>query len=136
MKGGATWAFESANIYNAVKELPSSDSAVLAGPRLSALGAWGDLRTTFDQRRSTIAASATMGRTHRYVLERIGRIGVWWNRAKHVIVSFDKAFHALMTDLTNEGNLDETLVVVAAASRAGKSTASRTKSPVAPPRTR
>lgn len=41
----------------------------------------------------------------------------WNNFSAHkddLVPPFDRAFHALMTDLTNEGKLDETLVVVAA----------------------
>lgn len=86
LAGGIAWAFESANIYQAVWRNPNSTSAKLANPAFSALGGWGFQKASFDKDRSTIYANTSMGRVTSYSLERIGRIGVLWNLAKHVVV--------------------------------------------------
>jgi hypothetical protein len=86
LDGGADWGFESVLVYESLWRRPVSDQGQLGGLALSALGGWGEQRASFDNRRTTIAASTAMGRTHHYVLERVGRIGAFWNRAKHVIV--------------------------------------------------
>lgn len=91
LEGGAIWGFESNNVYNAVmrkngKPNPESDGAEISEPYFSSLGGWGHVKAPFDKKRSTIYGDAAMGRTYQYKLERIGRIGVFWNLAKHVIV--------------------------------------------------
>ncbi|HEX8210823.1 MAG TPA: hypothetical protein VF584_11655 [Longimicrobium sp.] len=86
LAGGVAWPFESTNIYNAVWRVPTSDEAEVAQPRFSALGGWGSQKVSFDNRRTTIHASVAMGRTFYQATERIGRIGVFWNRAKHVVI--------------------------------------------------
>lgn len=90
LKGGVTWGFESRNIYQAVlrptDKWPRSSGAEMKEMRLSTLGGWGHQTAAFDNWRTKILADVSMGRTYSYTLERIGRIGVWWNRAKHVIV--------------------------------------------------
>src|SRR5262249_37508702 len=78
--------FESRNIYNKVRAAPLSDDGLLARPYLSALGGWGYQRASFDNKRTRIYSDTAMGRTFYYSVERIGRIAVFWNRAKHVIV--------------------------------------------------
>ncbi|MEM9293918.1 MAG: hypothetical protein AAGD01_19725 [Acidobacteriota bacterium] len=89
--GGVSWGFESANIYEAVMggqndPWPASVEAELADLRLSALGAWGHQMSSFDQGKTALYADVSMGRTFAYRVERIGRIGVFWHRAKHIIV--------------------------------------------------
>jgi hypothetical protein len=92
LRGGTTWGFESRNIFTAVtRPNPNtgkieSNTARLIDPQFSSLGGWGNVRATFDNNRSAIYGDASMGRTYSYTLERIGRIGCFWNIAKHVIV--------------------------------------------------
>lgn len=92
LKGGVTWGFESRNVYQAVVRegpadtWPKSSGAEMKETRLSALGGYGHQMAAFDNWRTKILADVSMGRTYSYTLERIGRIGVWWNRAKHVII--------------------------------------------------
>lgn len=95
LKGGVTWGFESRNVYQAVlrpsfenteKKWPRSGGAEMRDTRFSALGGYGHQMSAFDNWRTKILADVSMGRTYSYTLERIGRIGVWWNRAKHVII--------------------------------------------------
>ena len=85
LDGGADWGFESSNVYEEIWRTPS-DGGELAQVYFSALGAWGRQKARFANRKSAIISQAGQGRTHFYSLERIGRIGVFWNRAKHVIV--------------------------------------------------
>lgn len=84
--GGVPWAFESANILLEVYRQPLSESGRLQDLQLSALGAWANQRAAFAQNKSVVDTETTMGRLQRYKLERIGRIGALWHRAKHVIV--------------------------------------------------
>lgn len=92
LKGGVTWGFESKNVYNAVMRVkpgqvnPTTDDAEVNDLYFSAFGGWGSVKAPFDDKKSTIYADVSMGRTYRYKIERIGRISCWWNLAKHVIV--------------------------------------------------
>ena len=86
LKGGFHWGFESGNIYKEFWRNPVSTSGQVSGLRFSALGGWGDQISRFSEDKTSIEARVAMGRTHYYRLERIGRIGVFWNRAKHVIL--------------------------------------------------
>ncbi len=84
--GGIPWAFESANILLEVYARPLSEGGRLTDVRLSALGGWGGQRALFASSKSIIETETAQGRMHRYKLERIGRIGALWHRAKHVII--------------------------------------------------
>lgn len=84
--GGIPWAFESANILAEVYRNPYSDRGRIENVHLSALGAWAGQRAAFAEEKSIIDTEITLGRLQRYKLERIGRIGGLWHRAKHVIV--------------------------------------------------
>jgi hypothetical protein len=84
--GGVPWAFESTNILRSVYRTLDGGGGRARGVHLSALGGWGNQRGLFDEQKTAIETETTMGRVHRYALERIGRIGALWNRAKHVIV--------------------------------------------------
>ncbi|MGJ5065225.1 hypothetical protein [Bradyrhizobium oligotrophicum] len=86
LTGGATWGFESANVYTeTIGKLRSTGGRIVA-PGFTALGGFGKLTAEFANGKTRIGAEVTLGRTHRYVVERLGRIGLVWNRAKHVIV--------------------------------------------------
>jgi len=84
--GGATWGFESNNVYQETIKNPYSTGGRVTAPAFSALGGFGKLTGEFAQGKTRIGAEVAIGRTHRYVVERLGRIGVVWNRAKYVIV--------------------------------------------------
>jgi hypothetical protein len=84
--GGVPWAFESANILRSVYARVDSGGGRIQGVHLSALGGWAHQRALWDQKKTAIDTETAMGRVHRYALERIGRVGALWNRAKHVIV--------------------------------------------------
>src|SRR5207237_10431311 len=81
--------YESVWAHDPVIDTPhlvEATEASLARVYFSALGGWGSQEAKFDNRRQTIAAYVEMGRVSELRIERVGRIGVFWNRAKHVIV--------------------------------------------------
>ena len=87
LAGGVSWGFESANIYDQLLSEPKSfDGSQLSNLFLSSLGGWGNQKAVFNGGLTTIYANVAMGRTYFYSIERIGRIGVFWNLAKHVII--------------------------------------------------
>ena len=92
--GGALAGFEDrAVIMSLIGDRDKGVGGVGAidGLQLSALGAWTKPRAAFNRGLSVISADVQMGRTHEARFERIGRIGVLRNRAKHVIV-YRRAF--------------------------------------------
>ncbi|MDX1952189.1 MAG: hypothetical protein SFY81_08380 [Verrucomicrobiota bacterium] len=96
LRGSYAWAFESRNVYDALwrsendpdPETPHIEAteATLARVFFSALGGWGSQQARFDQDKTTIAAHVEMGRVSELRVERIGRIGMFLNRARHVII--------------------------------------------------
>ncbi len=86
LPGGAGWAFESPNIVQSVYAAPRSNAGRVRDLVLTPLGGYGNVRGLFDNRRTAIEATVALGRTHFFALERVGRIGALWNKAKHVII--------------------------------------------------
>ncbi|HEX9960157.1 MAG TPA: hypothetical protein VGB00_04460, partial [Pyrinomonadaceae bacterium] len=84
LAGSFAWAFESNNVYRQLRRNPRSTAAQLVAPFFSSLGGWGNQKAVFGL--TTIYSDVTMGRVQSINIERIGRIGVFRNRAKHVIV--------------------------------------------------
>lgn len=88
LAGGFHYGFESRAIYKEFwREAFSkgSSSAEIKSPAFSSLGGWGRQTARFAGDKTVIRSTTSMGRTHFYAVERIGRIGVFWNKAKHVI---------------------------------------------------
>ncbi|KMQ64783.1 hypothetical protein ACM46_11170 [Chryseobacterium angstadtii] len=89
LAGGAFYGFEAEVIYKefwkAFLEGKKSTSAEIKNIAFSSLGMWAKQTARFAQDKTIIKNTTTMGRTHFYAVERIGRIGVFWNKAKHVI---------------------------------------------------
>jgi len=85
LRGGVDWGFSSRAIWNESRTGASS-SGLLENVRISALGASGHLRAGFALDKTTVLADAFLGRTFFYSIERVGRIGALWNRAKYVVV--------------------------------------------------
>jgi len=86
LRGGATWGFESKNIYQAVIDNQPSSSARLENFSFSALGGWGKQHANFQNDLTRISADVSMGRAFHYQVERLGRIACFWPLAKHVVV--------------------------------------------------
>ena len=86
LAGGWAWPFESNNILQAVLRDRLSTDAEVNRLYFSALGGWGHEKASFDNGNTTIYTEVAMGRISSITLERRGRISVFFNRAKHVIV--------------------------------------------------
>lgn len=86
LAGGFAWPFESHAVFQGLLRDRASNEATVSNLRFSALGAWGDQKASFDNKRTKIITTTIMGRLSRITVERVGRIGVFWNRSKHVIV--------------------------------------------------
>lgn len=86
LAGGFHYGFESPAIYKEFwREAYHSSSGEVKAPAFSSLGAWAQQVAKFARDKTIIRSVTGMGRTHFYAVERIGRIGVFWNKAKHVI---------------------------------------------------
>ncbi|MBB6600327.1 hypothetical protein [Luteimonas sp. MC1825] len=86
LRGGALWSFESRNVLNMLLLNPVSEGGTLEGIALGVLGGDADQTAAFCNRRVRIISETRGGFVQRLQVEVIGRIAVWWNRAKHVIV--------------------------------------------------
>jgi hypothetical protein len=86
LRGGALWGLESRSLYEDLKKRRDSTAGVLSRPAFSALGGWGHQKAVFDRGLTTIYSDTALGRVFHYSVERLGRIGVFWNLAKHVVV--------------------------------------------------
>lgn len=88
LAGGAVYGFESAGIYREfLREVLArgSSSGEVKGLAFTSLGGYGRQTARFASDKTVIKSDTNLGRTHFYAVERIGRIGVFWNKAKHVI---------------------------------------------------
>ena len=81
--GGVAWAIETANILGEIYVQGTSNDGQIGNVHLSALGGWGNQRAVYGK--SIFETETTMGRLQTYRLERLGRIGGLYNKAKHVI---------------------------------------------------
>ncbi|CAN7463701.1 hypothetical protein [Paraburkholderia hospita] len=86
LAGGYAWPFEMDSLYRGLWRDPVSNLASISGLHFSSIGAWGEQRASFDNKRTNIISTTVMGRLSRLTVERVGRIGVLWNRSRHVIV--------------------------------------------------
>lgn len=87
LEGGFHFGFESYPVYKElVEEWDQSSSGSIENLAFSSVGGWGKQTARFSENKTIIQSTTTMGRTHVYAVERIGRIGVFWNKAKHVIL--------------------------------------------------
>ncbi|MFB6418590.1 hypothetical protein [Bradyrhizobium tunisiense] len=86
LSGGALWAFESRNVLNSLLAAPSSTGGEIERIALSPLGGDADQKAQFRKGIITIISETRNGFVQRQKVEVIGRIGVFWHRAKHVVV--------------------------------------------------
>lgn len=86
LKGGACWGFDQLEIYREFwRHHTRSSSGELRDLAFTSIGGYGKQTARFANDKTTIQSVTSLGRTHYYAVERIGRIGACWNRAKHVI---------------------------------------------------
>ncbi|QOJ24404.1 MAG: hypothetical protein HRU78_12780 [Gammaproteobacteria bacterium] len=86
IRGGLIHTMEFPSELVAVLRGPVSRNGVIENLSFSALGAWGKVSASFDNGRTTFTAEVQYGQASRIVKTRVGRIGVLWNKANHVIV--------------------------------------------------
>ena len=86
LAGGALWPVESANVLRVLLENPVATGGTLDNIALSPTGDSGDQTVHFLNRYATIISETREGRLNRHRVEIMGRIGVLWHRAKHVVV--------------------------------------------------
>lgn len=77
---------EFASELRAVLAAPESREVLIGELSLSVLGATGTIKAAFDEGRTVFEAEVADGQLTRSIKTRVGRIGVAWNRAIHVIV--------------------------------------------------
>jgi hypothetical protein len=70
----------------AVLRSPKSTTGFIESLAFSTLGASGNGSISFDEGRTTFIAEISDGQLSRLIKTRIGRLGVCWNKMKHVIV--------------------------------------------------
>jgi len=86
LPGGALWPIESKLFYDAIKNSPASNGGTIERIALGPTGGDADLRAEFLGGTLAIVAEVRNGFVQRQRVEIIGRIGVLWHRAKHVIM--------------------------------------------------
>jgi hypothetical protein len=86
IRGGIVHTFEFPSELVAVLRNPTSERGVIDRLSFSALGATGSADASFDEARTTFSVDTKYGQLSRLVKTRIGRIGVVWNVAKHVVI--------------------------------------------------
>ncbi|MCZ4287555.1 hypothetical protein [Hoeflea alexandrii] len=86
LSGGALWPIESANLARYIGDNPESDGGAIERIALSPMGGDADQAAKFLKRQVSIISETRAGFVQRQKVEVIGRIGVFWHRAKHVVV--------------------------------------------------
>lgn len=86
LQGGADWGFTQENVYSEVVQSGPSSSGRLSQLAFTALGGSGTQSAGFAKDKSFLQTRTALGRTFYYSIVRVGRIGMLWNPARHVIV--------------------------------------------------
>lgn len=86
LPGGALWPLESWNFARALAENPDSAGGTIEKIALSPHGGSADQTARFLNGVVSIISETRNGFVQRHRVEILGRISVFWNRAKHVVV--------------------------------------------------
>lgn len=86
LSGGVLWPIESANVARFLAETVVGDGGELDRITLSPLGISADQTVSFQGGYARIITETREGRLQKQRVEIMGRIGVLWHRAKHVII--------------------------------------------------
>ncbi|HRQ45528.1 MAG TPA: hypothetical protein PK725_01185 [Rhodocyclaceae bacterium] len=84
--GGVVHTIEFASELMAVLSKPESDIGAIDHLAFTALGANASFHCAFDEGRTVFYAESQHGQLSRLLKVRIGRLGVLWNKARHVVV--------------------------------------------------
>ena len=86
LKGSYPWAIEPKKIRQLLTPGLESSSGELTGAAFSSFGGSGKQVARFDSDLTAIISETEWGRISSLTIERVGRIGVFRNKAKHVVV--------------------------------------------------
>jgi hypothetical protein len=86
LAGGALWPMESIAFVRALQQNPVSAGGTIERIAISPTGGDADQSAQFLGGQLVIAGSTRAGFVQRQRVEILGRIGVFWHRAKHVII--------------------------------------------------
>ncbi len=86
LSGGALWPIESRPHWQALQSNPSYHEGRIERIAISPTGGDADQSASFMEGLVTIASETRSGFVQRQRVEILGRIGVFWNRAKHVVI--------------------------------------------------
>ncbi|MEM8500195.1 MAG: hypothetical protein AAF542_19420 [Pseudomonadota bacterium] len=86
IRGGVLHSIEFPSELVAVLRSPSSTEGIIERLSFSNLGATGTMSASFDEGRTTFTADVQNGMISRLVKTRVGRLGIVWNRAKHIVI--------------------------------------------------
>lgn len=86
LSGGALWPFESGNVFQSLLNNPDATGGKLEKVALSPLGGDADQKAEFRNGIISIISETRNGFVQRHKVEVLGRIGVYWHHAKHVVV--------------------------------------------------
>ena len=86
LNGGVEWGAEFRATYQALQRNPVTPTGELRGLYFSSLGAYGYQKAAFANKKVVISTNVAMGDTFYYAIEEVGKIGCFWNKAKHVVV--------------------------------------------------
>ncbi|WP_315724807.1 MULTISPECIES: hypothetical protein [unclassified Bradyrhizobium] len=86
LSGGALWPFESRNVFQSLLDNPGATGGKIEKVAFSALGGDADQKAEFRNGIISIISETRNGFVQRHKVEVLGRIGVFWHRAKHVVV--------------------------------------------------
>jgi hypothetical protein len=86
LRGGVDWPFQSREIYRQLRGKPESTGGSIEGLAFGPLGGDGKQTAAFSNGKTIIISSTRLGRLDSVTLIRVGRVGMLWNHARHVIV--------------------------------------------------
>ena len=86
LSGGALWPVESNNVLDMILNEPACNGGAIERIALGPHGGDADQNAKFCGGRVALISSTRAGFVQRQKVEVIGRIGVFWHRAKHVVV--------------------------------------------------
>jgi hypothetical protein len=86
LRGGAIWPLESANFARQLRQQPDARGGTIERIALAPDGGDAHQRAEFLNGKVAIISETRNGFVQRHRVEIIGRIGVFWHRAKHVVV--------------------------------------------------
>ncbi len=86
LSGGALWPIESRNVFSSLLRAPRSTGGEIDSIALSPLGGDANQKAEFRNGIIKIISETRGGFVQHQKVEVLGRIGVFWHRAKHVVV--------------------------------------------------